>query len=124
MICQAHHPLVLFLFYLFLTYRIAKSNPIDEEDKDLNITIEVLKHELPNQLPLGENITIICKTKWMSSEMMWMFNDRDVSEQDGFVLEMESENINKESGNKFEVSILHILNIDFSHVGIYKCHAF
>lgn len=37
---------------------------------------------------------------------------------------MESENINKESGNKFEVSILHILSIDFNHVGNYKCHAF
>nr|XP_023023889.1 tyrosine-protein phosphatase 69D isoform X2 [Leptinotarsa decemlineata] len=123
MICQAHYPLVLFLFYLFLTYRIVKSNPLDEEDKDLNITIEVLKHEIPNQLPLGENITIICKTKWMSSEMMWMFNDKDVSEQEGFKLEMESENINKESGNKFEVSILHILNIGFNHVGNYKCHA-
>lgn len=36
---------------------------------------------------------------------------------------MESENINKESGNKYEVSILHILNIDFKHVGNYKCHA-
>lgn len=36
---------------------------------------------------------------------------------------MESENINKESGNKYEVSILHILNINFKHVGNYKCHA-
>ncbi|CAH1103184.1 unnamed protein product [Psylliodes chrysocephalus] len=124
MICQAHYSNVLFLFYLFLTYQIVRSNPLDEEDKDLNITIEVLKHELPNQLPLGDNITIICKTKWMSSEMMWTFNDKNISEQAGFKLEMESENINKESGNKFEVSILHILSIDFNHVGNYKCHAF
>lgn len=36
---------------------------------------------------------------------------------------MESENINKESGNKYEVSILHILNISFDKVGYYKCHA-
>ncbi|CAG9828512.1 unnamed protein product [Diabrotica balteata] len=96
---------------------------VHEEDKDLNITVEVLKHELPNQLPLGDNITIICKTKWMSSEMMWTFNDTNVSELPGFKLEMESENINKESGNKFEVSILHIISIDFNHVGNYKCHA-
>ncbi|XP_072401913.1 tyrosine-protein phosphatase 69D isoform X2 [Diabrotica undecimpunctata] len=123
MICQAHYPYVFLLFYLFLTYRIVRSNPIDEEDKDLNITVEVLKHELPNQLPLGDNITIICKTKWMSSEMMWTFNDTNVSELPGFKLEMESENINKESGNKFEVSILHIISIDFNHVGNYKCHA-
>lgn len=40
-----------------------------------------------------------------------------------FTLEMESENINKESGNKFEVSILHILNMSFNHVGRYVCHA-
>lgn len=36
---------------------------------------------------------------------------------------MKSENINKESGHKYEVSILHILNIDFDHVGNYVCHA-
>lgn len=36
---------------------------------------------------------------------------------------MESENINKESGNKYEVSILHILNVSFDHVGEYICHA-
>lgn len=35
---------------------------------------------------------------------------------------MESENINKESGNKYEFSILHILNISFDQVGYYKCH--
>lgn len=36
---------------------------------------------------------------------------------------MESENINKESGNKYEVSILHILNVSFEHVGDYICYA-
>lgn len=36
---------------------------------------------------------------------------------------MESENINKESGNTYEVSILHILNIGLNHVGKYRCHA-
>lgn len=36
---------------------------------------------------------------------------------------MESENINKESGNKYEVSILHILNVSFDHVGEYVCYA-
>lgn len=56
---------------------------VDEDDKELNITIEVLKFENPNQLPLGENVTIICKTKWMSSEIMWTFNDKNVSEKDG-----------------------------------------
>lgn len=52
-------------------------------DKELNMTIEVLKHENPLRLPLGENVTIICKTKWMSSHMLWTFNDKNVSEQDG-----------------------------------------
>ncbi|CAG9763906.1 unnamed protein product [Ceutorhynchus assimilis] len=102
-------------------------SPIEEfpqqVDKDLNMTIEVLRHENPLKLPLGENVTIICKTKWMSSHMLWTFNENNVSEQDGFKLEMESENINKESGNKFEVSILHILNLNFNHVGKYVCHA-
>lgn len=56
---------------------------LDEEDKELNITIEVLKFENPTLLPLGENVTIICKTKWMSSEIMWTFNDKNVSEKDG-----------------------------------------
>lgn len=56
---------------------------LDEEDKELNITTEVLKFENPNQLPLGQNVTIICKTKWMSSQIMWTFNDKNVSEKDG-----------------------------------------
>lgn len=56
---------------------------LDEEDKELNITTEVLKFENPNHLPLGENVTIICKTKWMSSQIMWTFNDKNVSEKDG-----------------------------------------
>ncbi|KAJ8982827.1 hypothetical protein NQ317_010448 [Molorchus minor] len=94
MICQAHCPCVVTLFYLFLTYHIVSSNPIgmflEEDDKELNITIEVLKHELPHQLPLGENITLICKTKWMSSQMMWTFNDKNVSEQEGFFLNITS----------------------------------
>lgn len=47
------------------------------------MTIEVLKHENPLRLPLGENVTIICKTKWMSSHMLWTFNDNNVSELDG-----------------------------------------
>ncbi|XP_060537066.1 tyrosine-protein phosphatase 69D [Cylas formicarius] len=124
MVCQAHY-LAIIVPYLIL-YRFADGNPIDEppqDDKELNMTIEVLKYEVPSQLPLGENVTIICKTKWMSGNMWWTFNDKNVSEQEGFKLEMESENINKESGNKFEFSILHILNINFNHVGKYVCHA-
>lgn len=56
---------------------------LNEEDKELNITIEVLKFENPNHLPLGENVTLICKTKWMSSVIVWAFNDKNVSENDG-----------------------------------------
>lgn len=40
-----------------------------------------------------------------------------------FKLEMESENINTESGKKSEVSILHIINFDLKHIGEYKCHS-
>lgn len=110
------------ILYLLL-YPLVYANPVDEYiDKDLNITIEVLKYDNPTNLPLGENVTIICKTKWMSSKMLWTFNDKNVSDQEGFICEMESENINKETGNKFEVSILHVLNINFDHVGKYVCH--
>ncbi|VEN39033.1 unnamed protein product [Callosobruchus maculatus] len=122
MICQAQFLYALYVFCYFIAFYTVTSNPVDEEDKDLNVTIKVLKHENPSLLPLGENITMICKTRWMHSEMMWTYNEKNVSEQDGFKLEMESENINKESGNKFEVSILHVLNIDFRHVGNYMCH--
>ncbi|XP_066158731.1 tyrosine-protein phosphatase 69D isoform X1 [Euwallacea fornicatus] len=111
---------------VLLLYPLVYGNPIEEfsqVDKELNMTIEVLKYENPLRLPLGENVTVICKTKWMLSHMLWTFNEKNVSDQDGFMLEMESENINKESGNKFEVSILHILNINFNHVGKYVCHA-
>ncbi|XP_048526758.1 tyrosine-protein phosphatase 69D isoform X2 [Dendroctonus ponderosae] len=122
MLCQAlcHYAIMGILLYPFVY-----GNPVVEfpqVDKELNITIEVDKHANPLRLPLGENVTIICKTKWMDSHMMWTFNDKTVSAQDGFKLEMESENINKEA-NKFEVSILHILNINFNHVGKYVCHA-
>lgn len=40
-----------------------------------------------------------------------------------YIFEIESENINKESGRKLEVSILHIINVNFNHVGEYLCHA-
>lgn len=40
-----------------------------------------------------------------------------------FKLEVESENINTESGKICEVSILHILNIDIKRKGTYVCHA-
>lgn len=40
-----------------------------------------------------------------------------------FKFEMESENINTQSGKKSEVSILHIINIDLKHVGEYTCHS-
>ncbi|XP_076262498.1 protein tyrosine phosphatase 69D isoform X2 [Rhynchophorus ferrugineus] len=125
MICQAHYYSTIKIILYLLLYPMVYGNPVDElipDDKELNITIEVLKHDNPSHLPLGENVTIICKTKWMSSQIWWTFNDKNVSEQEGFKLEMESENINKESGNKFEVSILHILNINFNHVGRYVCH--
>ncbi|XP_049820439.1 tyrosine-protein phosphatase 69D isoform X3 [Aethina tumida] len=127
MFSPTHYPPVLLLLCLFSIFRIVLSTPIDplytEDDKELNMTIKVLRHDNPTRLPLGDNITIICKTKWMTSNMWWTFNEKNISEQEGFKLEMESENINKESGNKYEVSILHILNIDFNHVGDYVCHA-
>lgn len=59
------------------------SDPFQPDDKELNITIKVLKHENPLQLPLGNNITIICKTKWMSSKIWWTFNDKNISEDEG-----------------------------------------
>ncbi|XP_050313580.1 tyrosine-protein phosphatase 69D isoform X2 [Anthonomus grandis grandis] len=132
MSCQAHHQYVIILLLLYPFLYAVYGNPIEyapaQADKEVNMTIEVLKYENPLRLPLGENVTLICKTKWMTSKMMWGFNDQvldtnQINEQDGFKLEMESENINKESGNKFEVSILHILNINFNHTGQYTCHA-
>ncbi|CAH0562390.1 unnamed protein product [Brassicogethes aeneus] len=128
MFSQAHYSILLFILCLFSTSYKINCNLIDplsytEDDKELNMTIKVLRHEDHNKLPLGDNVTIICKTKWMTSKMWWTFNEKNISEQEGFKLEMESENINKESGNKYEVSILHILKIDFGHVGDYVCHA-
>lgn len=71
---------------------------------------------------MGYNVTVLCKTKIMGSYMWWQFNDKNVTEEDRFFLEMESENINKETGNTYEVSILHIVNVDLQHSGIYVCH--
>lgn len=87
----------------------------------MNTTTEVLNFN-PTELPMGYNVTVLCKTKIMGSYMWWQFNDKNVTEEDRFYLEMESENINKETGNTYEVSILHIVNVDLQHAGVYVCH--
>lgn len=56
---------------------------LNEQDKEMNITIEVPKVENPNQIPLGQSVDIICRTKWMSSKIFWNFNDKDISKYDG-----------------------------------------
>lgn len=120
--CQAHRILNSMLFIIiFITY--VECDWMNHSlQNDLTTTIEVLKHA-PSQLPFGENITIICKTSLLSSYMWWTVNDRNVTEDDRYVLEMESENINEASGKKVEVSILHIVRVDLRHIGEYVCHA-
>lgn len=88
----------------------------------MKTTTEVLNFN-SNQLPIGYNVTVICKTTIMGSYIWWQFNNKNVTEEDRFYLEVESENINKESGSKFEVSILHIVNVGLQHAGEYVCHA-
>lgn len=94
---------------------------LDQDDDELKTTTEVLDLN-HNELPMGYNVTIICKTKMMHSDIWWQFNDKNVTEEDRFYLEKESENINPEIGKTYEVSILHIINVDLQHTGSYVCH--
>ncbi|KAF5281454.1 hypothetical protein FQR65_LT14688 [Abscondita terminalis] len=94
------------------------------QNEDLSTIIQVLKYSSPSALPYGENVTVICKTSLPSSSIWWTVNDKNVTEDNGYILEMESENLNEASGKKIEVSILHIVNVNLRHIGQYVCHAF
>ncbi|XP_063928101.1 tyrosine-protein phosphatase 69D isoform X3 [Zophobas morio] len=120
--CQAHYFGIFLIVCVFWNNNV-NCNAIDPEDEERAVTIEVLTFN-STQLPYGENVTIICKSKWVDSFILWTFDERNITDgENGFKLEMESENINTKSGKKSEVSILHIVNIDLKHVGDYKCHS-
>nr|XP_022914694.1 tyrosine-protein phosphatase 69D [Onthophagus taurus] len=114
----------LFAFLLKLSVcTIGTSIEFPPDNDELITTIEVLEVDDPNALNYGANVTIICKTKILSSSMWWTFNENNVSRDDGYIVDRESENINKELAQKQEVSFLHILGVSLKHVGNYKCHA-
>lgn len=108
-------------FCCCITYQFHVFTESFQDDDELKTTTEVLSYNA-KELPIGSNVTVLCKTKIMGSYMWWQFNDKNVTEEDRFFLEMESENINKETGNTYEVSILHIVNVDLKHAGDYVCH--
>jgi protein-tyrosine phosphatase len=116
--CQAHYFGIFLIICVFSKYSV-NCNAVDPEDEERAVTIEVLNYK-PNQLPFGENVTIICKSKWIDSFILWTFCEKNITDgENGFKLEMESENVNTKS----EVSILHIVDVDLKHVGEYKCHS-
>ncbi|XP_044257494.1 tyrosine-protein phosphatase 69D isoform X1 [Tribolium madens] len=120
--CQAHYFSIFLIVCVFSKYYV-KCNAVDPEDDERAVTIEVLNYN-PNQLPFGGNVTIICKSEWIDSFILWTFCEKNITDgENGFKLEMESENINTQSGKKSEVSILHIVNLDLKHIGEYTCHS-
>ncbi|XP_018330947.1 tyrosine-protein phosphatase 69D isoform X2 [Agrilus planipennis] len=110
----------LFLFYCRAEVKTGIPN-IPPQTDELATTIEVLKFE-SSELPFGENVTLICKTSLPDSHMWWTVNEKNVTEDERHVMERTSE-INTKLGKKYEVLILHILEVDLQHEGIYTCHA-
>ena len=52
---------------------------LDPEDEERAVTIEVLTFN-STQLPYGENVTIICKSKWVDSFILWTFDERNITD--------------------------------------------
>ncbi|XP_031337800.1 tyrosine-protein phosphatase 69D [Photinus pyralis] len=121
--CQAHSRVILLIIVVSSIF-YAKCDYTNHSlpNEDVMTTIQVLKHS-PLNLPYGENVTIICKTSLPLSSLWWTVNNNNLTEDNRYILEMESENVNEASGKKIEVSILHIVNVDLRHIGEYTCHA-
>ncbi|KAK9890199.1 hypothetical protein WA026_010310 [Henosepilachna vigintioctopunctata] len=93
-----------------------------DEEKEISVFIDVLDYK-PTEIPIGSNVTIMCRTTMMGSTLVWIFDSKNITEEKGYNLEKEGENI-EQSGKKYEVSILHIVNIDLQHIGQYTCLSF
>ncbi|XP_017783668.1 PREDICTED: tyrosine-protein phosphatase 69D isoform X2 [Nicrophorus vespilloides] len=119
--CQAHLFFSVFTF-LFLTPGFIGANFLDENEEYLNTTIEINPSYPPDSLPYGENVSLICKTKLIDSMIWWTFNNENVTDDTRYRMEKESENLDQ-SQKKFEVSIMHLINVDQLHAGEYICHA-
>lgn len=119
--CPTQYTTCIFIIWISINFVYVQSNTIAPFDEEIEVTAQVLIYK-PNEIPMGSNVSIMCKTTLVPSLMWWIFNSKNISSQDGFSLEKEGENI-EESGKKYEVSILHIRNIDLKHVGDYFCHA-
>lgn len=118
--CQAHTSTDVFLLFLFCISPIsANQSDIDDE---VPTTLTLVDHD-PQYVPLGINATLICKTRLVASTLWWTFRDANLTEDAHYVLEREAENINPEEERTYEISILYIIDVQFTHIGEYKCHA-
>ncbi|XP_044765827.1 tyrosine-protein phosphatase 69D [Coccinella septempunctata] len=122
-LCPTHYTIFILISIVLklLVINCHTIGPADEE-KEISVFINVLIYK-PTEIPIGSNVTIMCRTTMAESTLDWIFGSKNITEQEGFLLEKEGENI-EESGKKYEVSILHILNIDFHHTGEYTCLSF
>lgn len=57
------------------------SGPLDEE-KEISVFINVLIYK-PTEIPIGSNVTIMCRTTMAESTLAWIFDSKNITEQKG-----------------------------------------
>lgn len=71
------HVIILFTLLMYNVYVFIQEQFPQAED-DLAPIIEVLNYD-PQRLPLGQNVTVICKTKLEKSVIVWTFSDKNLN---------------------------------------------
>lgn len=66
----------------FILSYLAEQPAAGEDNDDLTTFIEVMGYN-HSELPLGQNVTVICKTKLEKASIWWHFQDKNLTREQG-----------------------------------------
>lgn len=61
---------------------LVEQSPATEDNDELTTFIEVMGYN-HSELPLGQNVTVICKTKLEKASIWWHFQDKNLTREQG-----------------------------------------
>lgn len=73
--------LVWFVYVLCYPHLVEQFSAGEDND-DLTTFIEVMGYN-HSELPLGQNVTVICKTKLEKASIWWHFQDKNLTREQG-----------------------------------------
>ncbi|KAL3289467.1 hypothetical protein HHI36_022890 [Cryptolaemus montrouzieri] len=84
--CPTHYTIFILILagIKFLEINTHTIGPLDEE-KEISVFIDVLNYK-PTEIPIGSNITIMCRTTMTASTISWIFDSKNITEQKGTVV--------------------------------------